>query len=100
MSVVFHSLRWRLQLWHGAILLLAVLAFCLTAYRLAWASQLRHIDKSIAQLKVAEDKSSDARADSTAAVRAPPSNTDIARAGPKDQKKLGALSKLEIAEFR
>lgn len=49
MSVVFHSLRWRVQLWHGAILLLAVLAFCLTAYRLAWASQLRHIDKSIAQ---------------------------------------------------
>jgi heavy metal sensor kinase len=47
MSAVFHSLRWRLQLWHGGILLLAVLAFCLTAYRLAWDSQLRHIDKSL-----------------------------------------------------
>lgn len=49
MSTVFHSLRWRLQLWHGAILLLAVLAFCLTAYRLAWNNQLRHIDKAIGQ---------------------------------------------------
>ena len=49
MSAVFHSLRWRLQLWHGAILLLAVLAFCLTAYRLAWDNQLRHIDKAIGQ---------------------------------------------------
>ena len=47
MSAVFHSLRWRLQLWHGAILLLAIVAFCLTAYRLAWNNQLRHIDKSI-----------------------------------------------------
>lgn len=47
MSSVFHSLRWRLQLWHGAILLVAVLAFCLTAYRLAWNSQLRHIDGSL-----------------------------------------------------
>jgi heavy metal sensor kinase len=47
MSAVFHSLRWRLQLWHGAILALAVLAFCLTAYRLAWDNQIRHIDKSI-----------------------------------------------------
>jgi two-component system, OmpR family, sensor kinase len=49
MSAVFHSLRWRLQLWHGAILLLAVLAFCLTAYRLAWDNQLRHIDKALGQ---------------------------------------------------
>ena len=47
MSTVFHSLRWRLQLWHGAILLLAVIAFCLTAHRLAWDNQLQHIDKSI-----------------------------------------------------
>ena len=47
MSTVFHSLRWRLQLWHGAILLLAVIAFCLTAYRLAWDNQLQHLDKSI-----------------------------------------------------
>jgi len=47
MSAVFHSLRWRLQLWHGAILLLVIVAFCLTAYRLAWNNQLRHIDKAI-----------------------------------------------------
>ena len=47
MSVVFHSLRWRVQLWHGAILLLVIVAFCFTAYRLAWNNQLRHIDKSI-----------------------------------------------------
>ena len=47
MSTIFHSLRWRLQLWHGAILLLAVIAFCLTAHRLPWDNQLQHLDKSI-----------------------------------------------------
>lgn len=40
----FHSIRWRVQAWHGLILLLVIMAFCTTAYRLALATQLRRID--------------------------------------------------------
>jgi len=47
MSSPFHSLRWRVQIWHGLILLVAIVAFCLTAYRLAWNNQLRTIDRSV-----------------------------------------------------
>ncbi len=47
MNSPFHSIRWRVQAWHGLILLGAVIAFCFTAYRLAWNNQLRTIDKSV-----------------------------------------------------
>lgn len=43
----FHSLRWRLQLWHGLILLVVITAFCVSAHRLAWTKQLRVIDRGI-----------------------------------------------------
>lgn len=43
----FHSIRWRVQAWHGLILLFAVSAFCLTAYQLAWDNQLKQIDRSL-----------------------------------------------------
>ena len=36
-----------MQAWYGLILLIAVIAFCLTAYRLAWDNQLRAIDQNI-----------------------------------------------------
>ena len=49
MSTFLHSIRWRVQVWHGTILLGAVLAFCLTAYRLAWDTQLRRIDTALIQ---------------------------------------------------
>lgn len=49
MTSTFHSIRWRLQLWHGVILLLAVVAVCATVYRLAWDNQLRRIDTDIIQ---------------------------------------------------
>ena len=41
-----------------------------------------------------------ARADSTAAVRAPPSNSDSASCGPSDQNRLGALNRLDSSEPR
>ncbi len=49
MTSTFHSIRWRLQLWHGVILLAAVAAVCVTVYRLAWDDQLRRIDKDLIQ---------------------------------------------------
>lgn len=47
MSRSFHSIRWRVQLWHGVILLLAVAAFCLTAHQLARNNQQRRIDREL-----------------------------------------------------
>jgi heavy metal sensor kinase len=47
MKSPFHSIRWRVQAWHGLILLGAVIAFCFTAYRLAWNNQLQAIDHGL-----------------------------------------------------
>lgn len=49
MSAFFHSIRWRVQVWHGLILLVVIVAFCLTAYRLAWNNQFRRIDRNLVQ---------------------------------------------------
>ncbi len=42
-----HSIRWRVQAWHGLILLLMTVAFCFTAWRLAWDTGQRRIDNDI-----------------------------------------------------
>ncbi|MGC4071836.1 MAG: ATP-binding protein [Nibricoccus sp.] len=47
MSNFLHSIRWRIQAWHGLILLLVIAAFCLTAYQLAWNNQLRRADRNL-----------------------------------------------------
>jgi len=47
MTRFFQSIRWRVQVWHAVMLLIAVLAFCFTAYKLAWDNQLRRIDKDL-----------------------------------------------------
>lgn len=47
MTKFFHSIRWRVQVWHALILLLAVGVLWLTAYQLAWDNQLRRIDKEL-----------------------------------------------------
>ena len=39
----FHSLRWRLQLWHAAFLVLALGGFLVTDYRLQWADIRRRV---------------------------------------------------------
>ncbi|MDQ8194934.1 HAMP domain-containing sensor histidine kinase [Coraliomargarita sp. SDUM461004] len=43
----FQSIRWRIQVWHGLILFIAIAAFCMTAYQLAWLNQSRRIDREI-----------------------------------------------------
>ncbi len=44
---LFHSIRWRLQIWHGAVLLLVLTAFGFTAYQLAHENRFRMIDREL-----------------------------------------------------
>jgi len=43
----FKSIQWRLQLWHGLLLLIVLIGFGLTAYRLECAREMRHIDEEL-----------------------------------------------------
>ena len=43
----FNSIRWRLQLWHGLILLLVLAGFGLTAYRLERVDRFRQVDQEL-----------------------------------------------------
>ena len=49
MNSPFRSLRWRLQAWHGALLLSVLLAFGATAYYLARENRLRRVDQDLHQ---------------------------------------------------
>ena len=42
-----NSIRWRLQLWHGLILLLVLAGFGLTAYQLERVNRLRQVDQEL-----------------------------------------------------
>ena len=44
---VFHSIRWRLQLWYGLLLLAVLSGFGITAYRLESARQNRRMDEEL-----------------------------------------------------
>ncbi|TSA35319.1 MAG: HAMP domain-containing protein [Verrucomicrobiaceae bacterium] len=43
----FHSVRWRLQLWHGLLLVLALAGFGFTAWELQRANQLGRVDREL-----------------------------------------------------
>ena len=45
----FHSVRWRLQLWHGLLLVLALAGFGFTAWELQRANQLGRVDRELEQ---------------------------------------------------
>lgn len=47
MSFLFHSLRWRVQLWHALILGVVIAALCLLAYRLATEDRAERIDREL-----------------------------------------------------
>jgi len=47
--MIFNSIRWRLQAWHGLLLVVVLAAFGATAYRVAQDNQLRRIDQDLAQ---------------------------------------------------
>jgi two-component system OmpR family sensor kinase len=44
---LFNSIRWRLQIWHGAVLLIVLTAFGFTAYQLAFENRFRMIDRDL-----------------------------------------------------
>ena len=43
----FKSIKWRLQLWYGLILLLVLSGFGFTAYQLEWGRQMRQVDDEL-----------------------------------------------------
>ena len=45
----FQSIRWRLQLWYGVLLVVVLSGFALTAYRLERTRQIRRIDEELQQ---------------------------------------------------
>ncbi len=45
----FQSIRWRLQLWYGVLLVAVLCGFGITAYRLESARQIRRIDEELQQ---------------------------------------------------
>ncbi len=47
-----HSIRWRIQIWHGLLLLLVLTGFGVTAYQLQRANALRHLDSEL-QMRMA-----------------------------------------------
>lgn len=47
MSFFLHSIRWRIQAWHGVILFVAIAAFCVTTYFFAWDHQMRRVDREL-----------------------------------------------------
>ena len=47
--MIFNSIRWRLQVWHGLILVLVLAGFGFTAYQVARDNQLRRIDQDLDQ---------------------------------------------------
>jgi len=47
--MIFNSIRWRLQAWHGLILVTVLTGFGLTAYQVARDNQLRRIDQDLEQ---------------------------------------------------
>lgn len=51
MTSPFQSIRWRLQVWHGLLLLLVVAGFCAPGYQIALENQLQRIDKDVSQME-------------------------------------------------
>src|SRR5512139_3482535 len=47
MTAWLQSIRWRLQIWHGAMLLLVLAAFGCTAFYLARESRLGRVDREL-----------------------------------------------------
>jgi signal transduction histidine kinase len=44
---IFKSIKWRLQLWYGLILVMVLAGFGFTAYQLEWGRQMRRVDDEL-----------------------------------------------------
>ncbi|MEW6305600.1 MAG: ATP-binding protein [Verrucomicrobiota bacterium] len=47
MTPLFKSIRWRLQAWHGLMLLVVLMAFGVTAYYLVFDNRMRRVDQEL-----------------------------------------------------
>ncbi len=47
--MILHSIRFRLQIWHGLILLAVLTGFGAMAHRMAWDDELRAVDRELEQ---------------------------------------------------
>ncbi len=47
--MIFNSIRWRIQVWHGVILLVVLTGFGLTAYKVVRENLMRGLDKELEQ---------------------------------------------------
>ena len=47
--MIFHSIRWRLQLWHALILVAVLAGFGFTAFQLQHAGEMRRVDQELEQ---------------------------------------------------
>lgn len=47
MKLPTHSIRWRVQLWHGLALLAAIAALCAVTWQLVWQDHVRRIDQQL-----------------------------------------------------
>lgn len=79
MSMVPRSIRWRLQVWHGTLLLVVLAAFGFTAFLLVRESRLRRVDQELLR-----------RAAAVADAVRPPGHRD----GPRDPLREGPRSGL------
>lgn len=57
MNRVFHSVRWRLQIWHALILMGVIVALCMLAFRLAADDRRERIDRELESFERAFMKS-------------------------------------------
>ncbi|MEO5715996.1 MAG: ATP-binding protein [Luteolibacter sp.] len=57
MNFIFHSVRWRLQLWHALILMGVIAALCMLAHRLASDARRERIDRELESFERAFMKS-------------------------------------------
>ena len=79
----FHSIRWRLQLWHGLLLVLVLAGFGFTAWRLQQATRLQRVDQDL-ERRVAVIAGA-LRGDAAA-----PARRAAARPRPRDRQVAGA----------
>ena len=45
--MIFNSIKWRLQIWYGLILVAVLAGFGFTAYQLEWGRQMRRVDDEL-----------------------------------------------------
>jgi len=75
--MMFNSIRWRVQLWHGLILIAVLTGFGITAYQLVYDNQIRAVDQELGR-----------RMDMT--MRPPPPRPGTMRPTPEELRRLFA----------